>query len=47
MKKWLKLNFIFNTFELFLKVISLGTENQINADASLLTALHFKHRYIV
>ena len=39
MKKWLKLNFIFNTFELFLKVISLGTENQINADASLLQRL--------
>ena len=47
MKKWLKLNIVFSILELFLKVISLGTENQINADASLLTVLHFLYRYKV
>ena len=45
MKKWIIFNIVFSILELFLKVISLGTENQINADASLLAALHFKYRY--
>lgn len=47
MQKWLKLNIVFSIIKLFLKVISLGTEIQINAGASLLTALHFKYRYKV
>ena len=47
MQKWFKLNIVFSLLELFLKVMSLGTGIQINADASLLAALHFKHRYIV
>lgn len=45
MQKWLKLNFIFNTIELFLKVILLGIEFKVDTDASLLAALHFKYRY--
>ncbi len=47
MQKWLKLNFIFNKIELFLKVMLLGVEFKVDTDASLLAALHFKHRYIV
>ena len=41
MQKWLKLNFIFNKIELFLKVMLLGVEFKVDTDASLLAALHF------